>query len=269
MKFNVLGPLKVSQDQQTCTPSAPKVRQVLALLLLRANQVVSLDSLIEELWGGEPPQSAVTTTQTYIYQLRKTIARYSSTRAAEEMIVTTPPGYMVRVSDEQLDCRMFDRAVTQGRLLLENGQTHQAAQRLRSALDMWNGPALTDVIHGALLQSYVTHLDEQYVTALELRVQTDMQLGRYRELIPELGTLVRRYAFNEWFHAQLMIALHRAGRRGDALTAYQNVRRILSEELGLEPSASLKRIHQGVLTADVSDGLAMYGMNDPVISRAG
>jgi DNA-binding SARP family transcriptional activator len=252
-----------------CTPSAPKVRQVLALLLLRAGQVVSLDSLIEELWDGEPPQSAVTTTQTYIYQLRKTIARHSDARTAETMVVTTPPGYLLRISDEQLDCRMFDRAVMQGRMLLENGQVHPAAQRLRSALDMWNGPALTDVIHGPLLQSYVTHLDEQYVTALELRIQADMQLGRYRELIPELGTLVRRYSFNEWFHAQLMIALHRAGRRGDALNAYQNVRRILSEELGLEPSASLKRIHQNVLTADVSDGPAMQGVADLVVSRAG
>jgi DNA-binding SARP family transcriptional activator len=249
VRFSVLGPLEVSHDGQTCTPSAPKVRQVLALLLLRANQIVSLDSLIEELWGNNPPQSAVTTTQTYIYQLRKTITRYAGPRVAEEMIVTTPPGYLVRISDEQLDYRMFDRMMAQARALYEDGQIQLAAERLRAALEMWTDYALNDVIHGSLLQSYVTHLDERYITALELRVQSEMQLGHHRDLIPELGVLVRRYPFNEWFHAQLMIALHRAGRRGDALSAYQNARRILSEELGLEPSASLKRIHQGVLTA--------------------
>jgi DNA-binding SARP family transcriptional activator len=269
VRFKVLGPLEVSHNEQVCTPHAPKVRQVLALLLLRANQVVSTESLIEELWGDDPPHSAVTTTQTYIYQLRKAIAQYTGDRTHEEMIVTTPPGYVFHVGGDQLDFQAFNRALEEGRTMLEEGRHLQAAQRLGTALAMWRDHALTDVIHGTLLQGYVTHLNELYITALELRIQADMTLGRYRKLIPELGTLVREYPFNEWFHGQLMIALYQTGRRGDALNAYQNARRLLDRELGLEPSTTLQRIHQGVLGVDGEKAAPLNGLFEAFTAQAG
>ncbi|MEU0336048.1 AfsR/SARP family transcriptional regulator [Streptomyces sp. NPDC006193] len=253
MRFKVLGPLEVTHNGQICTPHAPKVRQVLALLLLRANQVVSTESLIEELWGDHPPHSAMTTTQTYVYQLRKVIAQHTGDRAHEKMIVTTSPGYVFRIDDRQLDFQVFKSVLEEGRVLLEEGCHLQASQKLRAALALWRDRALTNVAHGTLLENYVTHLNELYVTALELRIQADITLGWYRKIIPELGSLVREYPFHEWFHGQLMIALYMAGRRGDALTAYQNTRRLLNRELGLEPSSVLQHIHQMVLRAEVEE----------------
>ncbi|WP_433170087.1 AfsR/SARP family transcriptional regulator [Actinoallomurus sp. CA-150999] len=253
MKFNLLGSLEVIHDQRVCTPSAPKIRQVLALLLLRANQVVSLDSVIEELWGEEPPKSAVTTAQTYIYQLRKAFARELGEQQASRMIETVPPGYILRVDEAQLDFREFDRLIEQSRALQAAGHVERSARQVRAALSLWKGAALSNVDHGTLLQGYATHLEEQRITALELRVQADMELGDHRAVIPELRRLVVSHRYNEWFHAQLIIALNKAGRRGDALEAYQSLRTLLNDELGLDPSAEVKRVHREVLNGGSLD----------------
>ncbi|MFE3323222.1 BTAD domain-containing putative transcriptional regulator [Streptomyces sp. NPDC059176] len=251
MRFKVLGPLEASHDEQVCTPQAPKVRQVLALLLLRSNQLVSIDSLVEELWGETPPHSAVTTTQTYIYQLRKATARLMGDETGKKVIATNPLGYVFHVGDDQLDYHEFNTAMEEGAALMEQGQHLQASERLSAALALWRDQALTDVAHGPLLQRYVTHLNERYVSGLELRIQADMEVGRYRKLIPELSELVHAYPYNEWFHGQLMIALTQTGRRRDALHAYDHACRLLDQELGLAPSANLQIIHQSVLEADV------------------
>jgi SARP family transcriptional regulator, regulator of embCAB operon len=247
MYFKVLGPLEMSIDERLCTPHAAKVRQVLALILFRANQVVSLDSLIEELWGNHPPRSAVTTTQTYIYQLRKTIAGHTSTAVAEATIRTVPPGYVLSIDDHQLDSRRFSRLVEEGRELLSTQQLTAAAQRFRDALDLWSGPPLADVQCGSLLSGYETHMKELRLSVLELRVHAEMQLGHHRKLVAELKSLVQEHPYNEWLHAQLMISLDRSGRRGEALIAYQNARHILNEELGLDPSAELQQLQVDVL----------------------
>jgi DNA-binding SARP family transcriptional activator len=246
MEFKVLGPLEVISRERAQTPSAPKIRQLLALLVLRLNQVVSLDTVMEELWGTEPPRSAVTTAQTYIYQLRKIFVRELGS-AGSNMIETTAPGYLLRVNESQVDFRDFDRLIEQARLLLGAGQQERAARQLQSALGRWNGPALSNVSCGRILQGYVTHLEEKRITALEILVQAEMDLGNHRDLIAELRTLVMAHPFNEWFHIQLITALGRSGRRGDALNAYQDARHILGEELGLDPSAELELVHQDVL----------------------
>jgi SARP family transcriptional regulator, regulator of embCAB operon len=247
LTYRVLGSLQVRINGRDCTPQASKVRQVLALYLLRANQIVSLDSIIAELWDDHPPRTAVTTAQTYIYQLRKLLARHGGERLASETIRTTPPGYIINVTSGQLDCVQFERMAEQGRALLVAGETSRAAVLLRQALRVWSGPALTGVEHGRLLQSDVAHLEEMRMLTLEMRVRADMRLGCHRELIPELKSLVQTYPYHEWLHAQLMIALQRSGRRGDALSAYREVRRLLSTELGVEPSADLQRVHEKVL----------------------
>ncbi|MER7768362.1 AfsR/SARP family transcriptional regulator [Kitasatospora sp. NPDC096140] len=250
MDFKVLGPLEVSHLGCPRTPSPPKTRQLLALLLLRVNQVVSLDSIITELWDDRPPRSAVTTAQTYIYQLRKAFAAEVGEEAAGHMISTVLPGYVLRIDERQLDAPRFDRLVEDARLLNEDGEPLRAAGLLADALAMWRGPALSNVSCGPVLASYATHLEERRISALEARVRTDMELGRHRRLVAELQTLVSTYPFNEWFHTQLILALNRSGRRGDALNAYQRVRRLLGEELGLDPSAELQRVHQQVLRVD-------------------
>ena len=261
--FRVLGPLILRINEKTCTPSAAKVRQVLALCLFRANQVVSLDALIEELWGDRPPRTAATIVQTYIYQLRKIFSRHSDVATASAAIRTAPPGYVLCVPTDRLDARQFEAAVGRGQALLEQGQARLAEAALSQALAMWNGAVLVNTEHGPLLEREVAHLEERRILALELRLRANMQLGRHREIVAELKSLVAAHPFNEWLHGQLMIALYRSGRRGEALAAYQSARKLLDDELGLEPSADLRRIHQELLTADVA-GLADRLTPEPV-----
>lgn len=246
----VLGPLVVKLNNKECTPRAAKVRQVLALALFRANQTVSLDAIIEELWADRPPRTAVTTVQTYVYQIRKLIAQHSGTRVANQTLRTVTPGYVLSIADEGLDFRRFERAFEQAQVHLANRQTQEAAALLSQALSMWNAPVLADTEHGQHLRAHVANLEEKRMLALEMRLHADMLLGRHRQLVGELKSLVISHPFNEWLHAQLMIALHRSGRRGEALSAYQYARRLLNDELGLEPSADLQLTHQKVLRAD-------------------
>lgn len=250
MRFSVLGHFEVTHDDRIYTPSAPKVRQVLAVLALRATEVVSVDALIEELWGENPPKSAVTTAQTYIYQLRQAFREPDGNEAALCSISTRLPGYTLEIDREHIDASAFTHLLDEGRRLLEKDERDEACRVLHQALGLWSGPALGNVTCGPLLRRYATHLEESRITALELRIAADMRIGRHRELIPELRSLVSLHPFNEWLHAQLIISLYKAGRRGDALRAYQELARILNLELGLDPSADLQRIHRAVLASD-------------------
>jgi DNA-binding SARP family transcriptional activator len=247
MRFKLLGPLEiVMDDESTVILSASKLGQVLGLLLIRSNEIVSVDSLLQELWGDEPPRSALTTLQTYVYHARRMFARegFAATRT---LLVTRPRGYLIEVEPDEVDAKVFERLVKQGRALLDESRTEEASDRLRTALDMWRGPALASISVGEVLQAHVAHLGELRIRAVELRIQAEKQLGRHRELIPELRSLVVAYPLNEWFHGQLINALYRSGRRAEALQAYQNLRRILKEELGVEPTAEIQRLQQEVL----------------------
>ncbi len=247
-KFMILGPLEVVSQDRGRVSLAPKLRQVLALLVLCANRVVHIDLLIEELWGTRPPRSAVTTTQTYIHQLRKIIAPEEADNPGAT-IITKSPGYVLYVDPKQVDAFVFQRRVWQGRKFLDNGDATEAARIFRQSLEMWRGPALTDVTPGRILEAHVVPLEEERLRALELRIQADLRLGLHRELIGELRSLAASHPLNEWFHAQLISALSQAGRRNDALRAYQNLRTTLSGELGLEPSPELQRLQREVLSA--------------------
>jgi DNA-binding SARP family transcriptional activator len=247
MRFKLLGPLEIAMDDEsTVILSASKLGQVLGLLLIRSNEIVSVDSLLQELWGDEPPRSALTTLQTYVYHARRMFARegFAATRT---LLVTRPRGYLIEVEPDEVDAKVFERLIKQGRALLDESRTEEASDRLRTALDMWRGPALASISVGEVLQAHVAHLGELRIRAVELRIQAEKQLGRHRELIPELRSLVVAYPLNEWFHGQLINALYRAGRRAEALQAYQSLRRILKEELGVEPTAEIQRLQQEVL----------------------
>jgi len=254
MRFSVLGSLAVDSPKGQYAPSAAKTRQVLGLLALRANQVVHVDVLIEELWGGNPPRSAMTTAQTYVYHLRRALQVKLGVDRPDRLLITCTPGYLLRIDNDQLDAQVFCRLVADGRQMFAAGRLEEAGDQLRVALAMWRGPALANVTHGPFLQGYVTQLEELKVSALEMRIQADMQLGRHRYLISELSALVAVDPLNEWFHAQLIRALGRSGRRGDALRAYDRVRQILDRELGLEPSEELRHLLQEVLTTDRYEG---------------
>jgi DNA-binding SARP family transcriptional activator len=246
LSFNILGALEVVCNDRQSIPTAPKVRNVLALLLVRAGRVVDVDSFIHELWGEEPPRSAVTTIQTYICHIRKKLESGVGPNAAA--LVTMRPGYVLKLGDASLDARGFQSLTSDGKILLDQGHAVEAAHVLREALSLWKGRALANVTAGPLLAGYVAHLEEMRIRALELRIQADIELGRSRELIPELRSLVLAYPLNEWFHGQLIDALRRAGRRGEALQAYQSVRALLRDELGLEPSSDLQRLQHAVLS---------------------
>lgn len=245
--FTILGGVGIRHGDRVCAPSEPKVRQVLALLLLRANRLVEMDAVIEELWGDAPPKSSLTTVHTYIYRLRKILARERAAADGKEVLVTQPFGYLLQVEPERIDAVTFARHVADGRELLEAGQPDAAARKLRRSLELWTGPPMANTLQGPLLAAHAQHLEEQHLRALELRVQAEVQLGGERELIGDLRLLVARYPLNEWFHGQLIGALNRAGRRSEALQAYHSIRTLLEEELGLDPSPELERIHREVL----------------------
>ncbi|MGW0583665.1 AfsR/SARP family transcriptional regulator [Streptomyces sp. NPDC002920] len=251
MRYRVLGPFSVTVDDKAHTPSAAKVRQVLALMLLRADRVVSLDSIIEELWGDHPPRSAVTTTQTYIYQIRRLLVRAGGGTAHDDQTVrTVPPGYGFRVGPGQLDSWEFEQCVDRAHALLDEGCVDRAAPLLARARSMWTGPVLADVCQGPVLRRHAARLEEKRNLAQELSLTADMRLGRHRELVAELKSLVMANPCDEWLHAQLMIALQRSGRRAEALAAFHDARRLLNDRLGIQPSGDLRRIHQDILKED-------------------
>ncbi|MGH3939758.1 MAG: BTAD domain-containing putative transcriptional regulator [Pseudonocardiaceae bacterium] len=244
MDFRVLGPVEIIEDGRNVVPTAPKPRQVISLLLLRRNAVVQATELIDELWEGGPPASAMTTLQTYIYKLRKILMKYG----AEEILRTLPGGYMLTVPDSSIDLQRFEWDAQAGQALLEGGDPADAAEVLGRALSMWRGPTLVDVVQGELLSSYVTRLEELRFRTLELRIEADLQLGRHRELIGELKSLTRTHSLHEHLHASLMIALYRSGRRHEALEVYRVLRGNMIEDLGLEPGPELKQLHQTLLS---------------------
>lgn len=251
MGFCLLGPLTVSHENRDVTPSAPKVRQVLALLLIRRNQIVPISDFIDELWGSRPPSSAMTTLQTFIYRLRKEI--FNPTGLA--VLHTQPSGYLLEISDENVDVCRFEKLAKEGFLSLEKGNPVRAVEQLTEALALWRSQALAGVAKGEILSAQAARLEEDRLRALELRVEGEMRLGHYRELIGELKVLVRTYPLHEGLHGVLMTALDRSGRRYEALEVYRRLRDLLVRELGVEPSPGIQRLHRSLLAGGAPDHL--------------
>lgn len=259
MQVGLLGPLTLRRGGQMITPSAPKLRQVLSLLVLQANSVTRVDQLVEELWEESPPPSALTTVQTYIYQLRKLLRLADKAAptvdrgpdADTPVLLSHPGGYILQLrSLSDIDAYLFEQLSEQGRQELLNGQVSVAADTLRVALGLWRGAVLEGVSTGPLLYAQVARLEERRRTVLGLRIEADLRLGRHQEITGELASLVSAEPTREDFSAKLMLALYRCGRRADALQVYQRIRTVLVEELGLDPAAELQRLHQLMLAAD-------------------
>lgn len=249
ISFGLLGPLQVLRNNKVDPPEAPKVRQLLALLLILTNQVVSIDLIIDELWGTKPPRRAVVTLQTYICRIRKVITPTDIEFDGKSMLATVSPGYALTVDRDQLDAFRFRELVDSGRALHELGKAHEAATKLRDALALIRGPVLMDVSPGQVLRVHKVRLEEDFASALALRIQADLALGRHRELIGELKSLTASRPLDEWAHARLMEALSGAGRRSEALDTYRSLRKVLDRELGIAPSPELQDLQRQILTA--------------------
>ncbi|MFI1735890.1 BTAD domain-containing putative transcriptional regulator [Streptomyces acidicola] len=252
MEIRVLGPLVAQLDHTSVVPSAAKPRQVLALLALHAGQVVTVSTLLDELWGDAPPRTAPATLQTYIRQLRRMLASAlgpAAVRGPKDVLCTRYGGYALDVAHAG-DAVEFQQLSVAGQMALREGATREASQLLHQALGLWRGPALADVQIGRALEIEVVRLEETRLGALDARIEADMRLGRHALLLGELTALAAQHPLHETVHAQLMLALYRCGRPSHALSAYQRLRTSLIRELALEPSMRLQRLHQAILQAD-------------------
>jgi DNA-binding SARP family transcriptional activator/class 3 adenylate cyclase len=233
--FRVLGPLEVAYDGETLALGGPRLRSVLALLLLHAGEVVSTDSLVDKVWGEEPPRTATTSLQNCISQLRKLLGA--------ERLLTRPPGYALRIADDELDLRRFERLVAEAGA----AEAETRAQKLREALALWRGAPLADFAFESFAQGEINRFDELRLTVLEDRIDADLELGRHGELVGELEALVQEHPLRERLRGQLMLALYRSGRQAESLQIYQAGRRALVDELGIEPSPTLQELHGAIL----------------------
>jgi DNA-binding SARP family transcriptional activator len=243
--FGLLGPLLVRDGARQVAISAPRQRSLLAALLLSAGRVVSVDALAEMLWDSHPPAGARSALHSAVQRLRATLGP-----SGPGLIGTQPPGYVMQLGDGELDVRQFGLLAARGQEAAEAGSWAEAAGLLREALGLWRGEALADVPSQLLRDREVPPLEDQRLQVLGARIDADLQLGRHGEVVAELRQLVTAYPLREHFHAQLVLGLYRSGRQADALSAYQDVRRLLASELGVDPGPELQLLHQRILAAD-------------------
>ena len=235
LDFRILGPLEVVTERGLVALGGHKQRALLASLLLARGDVVPIDRLIEELWGEAAPRTAQTSLQNFVSQLRKVLGA--------DVLETRPPGYRIRIRPEQLDAARFERLVADAR----SAPPQERRLLLRQALDLWRGPLLADFAYEQFAQNEARRLDELRVVALEEALAADVESGRHAEVVPQLEALVREQPLRERPRAQLMLALYRSGRQAEALEVYQDTRRTLVEELGIEPGPELQRLHASIL----------------------
>jgi DNA-binding SARP family transcriptional activator len=255
LEFRILGPLEVWDGQRRLSLGGPKQRGVLALLLLDAGRVVSSDRLIDLLWGENPPATAAGSLQNFVSQLRKIVGG--------DLLTTTPPGYRLEIAPEQLDLERFRRLVEKARPL----PPAERAATLGEALSLWRGPPLQDLAFEQFAQNEIGRLEELRLAVLEQRLEADLEAGRHGELVAELEGLVSEHPLREGFRRQLMLALYRSGRQAEALDVYQQGRSVLVEQLGIEPSAALHRLHGAILRQDPNldhDGTERTPREDPL-----
>jgi DNA-binding SARP family transcriptional activator len=240
LEFRLLGSLDVLDEGQPVALSGQKQRALLALLLLRSNDVVPAERLIELLWGETPPRTAATSLQNFVSQLRKAIG--------PEALETRAPGYRLRLEPDQLDLSRFERLVRRAR----ESDPVERTRLLREALALWRGTPLSDFAYEPFAQTEIRRLEELRLAAIEERIAAELELERHGELISELESLVAEHPQRERLRGQLMLALYRSGRQAEALQSYQDARRTLVDELGIEPGPELQRLNASILRQESS-----------------
>ena len=251
LAFRVLGPLEVLDGDRPVAVGGPKERLVLALLLARVNSPVSVDALVEAVWGGRPPRTAERTVHAYVARLRRTLEPRRPPGEPSTVLVTVGRGYELRLNAAQLDAARFTELAARGSDQLVSGDD-AAASTLRQALGLWRGEAFREFGEVEACVAESRGLEELRLALVEDRVDADLAAGQSTELVGEIETLLRHEPFRERLWGQLMLALYRSGRQRDALEAYQRARRLLADELGIEPGPELRRLEAAVLAQDPS-----------------
>jgi len=238
MEFHILGPLEVVENGTSLPLGGPRQRALLALLLLRANEPVSTDRLIDELWGADSPASGPTAVQNQIARLRKVLGA--------DRVLTTQAGYAIRVEADELDLDRYGHLVAAA----DAAPPEERSALLAEAVGLWRGPALAGLPDAPFVAPESARLEGLRLAALEDRIDADLELGRHGDLVAELSSLAARYPLQERLRGQLMVALYRSGRQAEALDVYRETRRLLADELGLEPSQSLRELERAILAQD-------------------
>ena len=241
MQFRLLGPLEVNAGAISVSLGGPKQRAVLAHLLLRPNQLVPSETLIDELWGDEPPETARNTLQTYVSHLRKALG--------EGRLLWRPPGYVLMLDPSELDSSRFDDLLRDAKKALAI-DTNIAVSLFDDALALWRGPALADVAAESSLFAEAARLDDLRLAAQEDRIDGLLASGQATRAVGEVEALLARHPLRERLWGQLILALYREGRQAEALGSFQRAREILSDELGIDPSPELVRLQQRILRQD-------------------
>jgi YVTN family beta-propeller protein len=246
LEFRVLGPVEVRAGGRIMPLGGPKQRALLADLILNAGTIVSTARLIDDLWGDAAPATADHTVETYIARLRR-ILRDGS---APGVLLTRPPGYVLEVESGRVDCLRFEQLLKDATAAADGGDDNQASALLAAALALWRGQALADIAGAPFARGAARRLADQHLIALERRCESDLRLGRARDMVPELEALAASHPYHEPFRRQLMLALYRSGRQSEALAAFRRARDLLVDELGVEPGPDLRRMEQAILRQD-------------------
>jgi DNA-binding SARP family transcriptional activator len=249
LAVRLLGPVAVWRCGQEIPLGTPRQRAVLAVLAARANQAVPRGALIDAVWGQDPPDSAPNGVHVYVGGLRRALDPASAGRGPEGILVTTGVGYLLRLEPRQLDVRLFENHLAAGRRARDEADLARALKSLNSAIELWAADPLTG-IPGPWAVVERVRLDELRLTAYEDWIDVLLRLGCHAEATARLATLVREYPLRERFHQQWMLALYRSGRQAEALTAFADARRILADEVGIDPGAGLRRLHEQILAGD-------------------
>jgi DNA-binding SARP family transcriptional activator/streptogramin lyase len=249
VEFRLLGPFEVVVGGQSADLGGAKQRALLAMLAIHANQVISVDSLIDGLWGDRAPDSAPNTLQGYVSRLRKAL-HPDGRNGAEPTIVFRAPGYVLTARPEQIDSRRFEQLVREAESRATTGDATEAASALRDALALWRGAALSDFVDEAFAQPEIVRLEELRLKAVEDLIDADLACGRHAALVPDLEALVAEHPLRERFRAQLMVSLYRCGRQSEALSVYRDARRTFSEQLGVDPTPVLRDLERAILQHD-------------------
>ena len=247
MEFRLLGPLEVRRDDGGAVAlGGAKQRALLAVLLLHANEVVSTERLVDELWGARPPARAVHTVQVFVSRLRGALA------AAASRLSTRPPGYLLELGADELDADRCERLYARGRAALGAAEPELALALLHEAEGLWRGPPLAEFTYEPFAQAVIARLEELRVCCREECIEAELAVGRHAEVVSALEALVREQPLRERTRGQLMLALYRSGRQAEALDAFQKARRLLVEELGIEPGVALRELEHAILRQDSS-----------------
>jgi DNA-binding SARP family transcriptional activator/streptogramin lyase len=247
VEYRILGPLEVVEDGQQVPLGTLKERLVLGVLLLHANEFVSRERLIDDLWGEAPPPTARKAVNVYVSKLRKALGQ-----AGADPIATASGGYRLQIDLDKLDADHMQLLVASAREYVAKGELESAAAQFDEALLLWRGPTLAGLQLESRGRDEVARLDELRLAVLMDRINCDLALGRHEQALGDLGVLVREHPLRERLRAQQMLALYRADRQAEALEAYAEARRTLVDDLGIEPSEPLQRLQQAILRHDPS-----------------